>query len=606
MTGNARRGVIAALLVGALAPWSARPAAAAEKLVIRATIEPARIAVGDQAELTVVIEADGLDVPHFALPAVAGLHAVRVADSQSFSWVNGRLARSSTTAFAISASAPGRYTIPPIRIASGLTHAESSPITLDVGAAGSPPPSATLPAPGGGSAPPPQGETPPRVWGDQSAPDLFVRLVVDHPSAYWNQQITARYFFYTRVRLEQEPTWDIGDAPGFWKEILGEPKRERTHVGSQEYVSFEQDVAYFPTRPGKLVIGPGQIEARVVQRVQAPDPWSMLGIPDTEVKTIALQTERVTIDAKPLPPGAPSGFQGAVGRLGMSVRVDRLVTRVGEPFTVTTMLAGDGNLNAAGDPVVAASLPLRSYETGGATTAGRAGLRVHGERRHETAFVPEVPGHVEVLPVRFAWFDPEEGRYRTQLSDTIHVRVLPSGAPSQAPGSAEALGPPAALRGKPGPGGSLSLDPPAGAAALALASALAFAGALAVGRARRRAAGDPRVRRRLALARLETEAHAAARAGGKSRAAAASRLATILPLALGIRFDADVEGRSLAESLRMVADRGAPQACVEEARRLAEALERVAFAPADKASRGEADPLRAAAAFLARLKRDAP
>ncbi|MGE5175049.1 MAG: BatD family protein [Hyphomicrobiales bacterium] len=607
MTGSEPRGTArvacSAALVALLVAIAPRGAVAAGSLAISAAVDPPRIAVGEQAQLTVEIRADGVDVPHYALPSVPGLNAVRVADSQSFSWVNGRLTRSSTTQFILSAPAPGQYTIPPIRIAAGLIRAESRPVTLVVQAAGTAPPSASLPPPAAGGGAPPDTGAPPRVWGDQSAPDLFVRLIVDRRRAYWNQQITARYVFYTRVPLDQAPTWEIADAPGFWKETLGDPRRDRVRVGNQEYVSFEQDVAYFPTRPGKLTIGPGDIEARVVRRVSAPDPWSLLGFPETEVRSIPLQTERAAIDVRPLPTGAPAGFQGAVGSLAMKVNVDRLITRVGEPFTVTTVLSGDGNLNAAGDPDVRASVPLRSYETGGAATASRSGLRIHGERRHEIAFVPEVPGTIDVLPVQFTWFDPEVGGYRTQRSDSIHVRVLPAGASGDTLAAAAEAGPPATLRARSGPTGPLDLGPPAGAAAVALASALGFAGAFLVGRSRRLADRDPRVRKRRALLALEA---AAGRASGSGpRGSAAASVAPLLPLALGVRFDADVEGRPREEALRIASEHGAPDAWVSEARRLSEALEHLAFAPAD--ARGEADAaLREAAAFLARLREERP
>ncbi len=594
MTGDRARVAAAFALVAALAIPA--PAIAAGRLSVQVGLDRNRVAVGEQAQATVVLQSDGLDLPQFAFPSVPGLTVVRVADSQNFSWINGRLSRSTTTLFTVTASAPGRYTIPPIRIAAGMERAESAPIVLEVGAAGSssPPPAAP---PAGGGAP---GEPSP-VWGDQSAPDLFVRLDVDRRRVYWNQPLIARFTFYTRVRLEQEALWEIAEAPGFWREILGDPRRQRVRVGSYEYLTSQIVVAYFPTRTGRLTIGPGKLEARVLKRVNAPDPWSLLGMPDVRTETIPLATDRATIDVRPLPGGAPPGFQGAVGRLTLDVRVDRKLARVGEPVTVTTVIKGEGNLAAAGDPEVHATVPLRSYEVGGGTTTDRTGDQLRGERRHEVAFVPEVPGSFSIAPVRLTWFDPYEERYRTQVSDSIRIVVTPNDSGEDSDAGAAALGPPASLRAGSGPRGPLDPAPPVGAVSLALGSGALFAAATLWARAREGASRDPRKRRRSALQRLHQEARAARLAPGRDPSAA-SRIAGLIPEALGLRYEADVEGRSLDDALALAHAHGAPSEVGDEARRLVAALERLAFAPGGAS--GAHDPFADAERFLERMARE--
>jgi hypothetical protein len=591
VTGSARVAVLALLALIPTAAAAALPAG----LAIEASLDRQRVAVGQEAQVTVVAEAQGVALPEFAFPPVPGLHVVRAADSQNFSWVNGHLSRTSTSVFLMSASAPGRYTIPPIRIASGAARAQTSPLVLEVGGAPSSS-SGGLPPAGGSGEPPPS-----KVWGDESLPELFVRFVVDRRQVYWNQQVTARFLFYTRERLEEPPMWEIAEAAGFWKEPLGEMRRGRVRVGNADYVAFEQDVAYFPTRTGKLKLGPGRVEARVMRRVDAPDPWSFLGFPETRVETIPLQTESASITVLPLPQGALPGFRGAVGQLVMDVKVDRLAARAGEPVTVTTVIRGEGNLNTAGDPDVAASLSLRSFESPATVTSTVAGYKIRGERRRDKAFVPEVPGRLSILPIRFTWFDPEERRYRTQVSDSIHVQVLPGGDSSAA--AAGPPEPPAAPRRKSGPHGALDLGPPAGAIALGAGSIAALAAAAAIAGARRRAQLDPKRRRKDALARIEGEM-AALRADDAARAApgaSAARAASLLTAALGVRYAADIEGRPREDALRILRNAGADAAILEEAARVLDELERLAFAPPGPDS-GAIDRARALVRRLAEEK----
>jgi len=600
--GLAAWAVAAAALSFALAVLPHRAVAANDgRLSIDAQLDKTSVAVGEEAQITVVAEARGVNLPEYALPNVPGLRIVRVANSQNFSWVNGKLSRSSTSIFLASASAPGRYVIPSVILASGGARAQTRPLTLDVGGAPS-----QVPGPSGPGAPTPG--APPRVWGDESLPELFVRLVVDHRRVYWNQQITARFVLFSRDRLEEIPMWEVAEADGFWKVSLGEPKRGRVKVGATDYIAYEQDVAYFPTRPGRLTLGPGRIEARVARTTPArdADPWSLFGFPQTSVETIPLQTESASITVVPLPEGAPPGFRGAVGQLTMDVRVDRPRARAGEPVTVTAILRGRGNLNTAGDPEIAATLPLRSFESPGVVSSRIVGFEVRGERRHEKAFVPEVPGSFSIAPIRFSWFDPEEGRFHTQTSDSIRIRVAAGGDSTLAGAGEAGLGePPAAPRARPGPTGTLSLGPPTGAVGVGVGSLALLAGAAVVAGARRRAGRDPRRRRRDALDRLARELTELATAS-IAPAAAAGRAAAAVLEALHVRYGADVEGRSREETLRFSAEAGADAATVETARDLLESLERVAFAPATPgAGRSEIAAARAFVEGLARGDRAA-
>jgi hypothetical protein len=428
-------------------------------------------------------------------------------------------------------------------------------------------------------------------------PALFVRFVVDRREVYWNQQVTARFVFYSRERLDELPIWEVEEAQGFWKQPLGEMRRGRVKVGNADYIAYEQDVAYFPTRTGRLKLGPGRVEARIVRRVDAPDPWSFLGLPETRIETIPLQTESQSIVVRPLPEGAPAQFRGAVGQLSLDVKVDRFVGHAGEPVTVTTFLRGFGNLNTAGDPDVNATLPLRSFEAPGAVTVRVDGMKMRGERRYEKAFVPEVPGSFAIAPIRFTWFDPEQGRYRSQLSDSIRVRVAPGGESTVAAGPIQ---PPAALRGRGrhGPRGSLGLGPPAGAAALGGGSLVMLAAAVLGARVRKRALLDPLRRRRDALDSI-ARSIMALREPGVPPGVAAGRAASLVIDALGARYGADVEGRSRDDSLLRAQAAGADAETIAAARRLLEDLNRLGFAPT-LGSTG-ATTLEEAHAFVRRL-----
>ena len=556
----------------AFVPSSAR----AEQLTAEAELDRQQVLVGEPATLAITITAEGLDVPAIKLPLIAGLDATATEQSQGFSWMNGVISRSVTSTFSLRANAPGDYVIPSFLIRSGKKEARTQQLVLHV--------RATMPRSGGG-------------LGGEGGPELFARLTLDRTRVYWNEGVTARFTLYTRARVEGAPAWDPPDAPGFWTEVLGPARTGRIRVGDVEYDATEMRVEYFPTRTGKLRIGPGRVHAQVVRQVQVPDPWGALGMPETQVEDIELTTQQLAVDVVALPKGAPAAFRGAVGSYDLDVTVDRAVVHAREPVNVATVLKGEGNLAAASDPDVSSTLPSRRYAGAASTSLQRSGLRLKGERRRETSFVPERPGSFAILPVRFSWFDPEQGRYRTQVSDTITVRVLPPGSGSgPGAGPAAVLGPTAPRRSHPGAGGSLALVPPLPADAVAWGSLLAYLGVLTGLGVRDRSLRDPRRKRERELDAIAREL---ARTGVATPTPA--RIAVLLRRAAEVRYTADVEGLPVGDAAARLTVSGMPAEDAARWKETLERLEQLAYAPPDARGAGGA-ALQTAAELVRRFR----
>ncbi len=553
MIGNrAVRPLVVAALTLRFALGCVSSSEAAGALSVQAELDRREVSVDEAATLTVTVTAAGLDLPKVSLPPIRGARVERLGESQGFSWINGRVTRTSTTAFRLHPSAEGQITIPPIRVAGSGTEAESAPLSLRVGKS----PSSTS-APG---------------------TELFARLTLDRNRVYWNEGVTARFTLYSRAHLEGAPAWDPPDAAGFWSEVLGAPRTGVVMIGGLEYDATELRVAYFPTRTGRLSIGPGRVHLQVLRRFAPPDPWSSLGIPETQVEEVTLRTEQARVEVLSLPDGAPPTFRGAVGDFSLDVRVDRVAIGAGEPVTVTTTVRGRGNVASAGDPEITGSPPARMYAGGAGTLLDRSGDRLRGERRREVTFVPDTVGTFHVLPARFSWFDPESERYRTQVSDTIQVRVFPAGV------ALDSLHPQsggrviASLRTKAGWRGSLSLDPSPGTLAVTIASVLAYAGLLGALRVRERAERDPKRRRRKSLEVLLAELSALEKSEAEARPGAI-QIARVIQRALEVRYAVDVEGRPLTETMERVRSAGASSDELNDLARLFDALDRVAYAP---------------------------
>ncbi len=600
MTGSARLSLVTVSALLVLAAPGARHAIGGTSgsggLSIETSLDRSEIAPGEAATLTVVIRSTGINLPDAELPTLPGAIVQRAGTAQNFSMSNGRVERSSTTVYRLIGQHEGTVRVPPLQVSIGRDVAESAPLTLTITRSATPRPPVGAPlqpqVPGG--APP-------------GAPELFVKTTVDRARAFWNQQLVLRMRLYSRVEIIGDVEWKPPSASGFWTEGLGPARNGTVRLNGVNYAVMEILTALFPTRAGKLTIGSAQIRCRVARVVQSPDPWSALAFPDVVPQDVALESDPITITVDPLPPGAPPEFQGAVGNYGLSLPVDRREGRVGEPVTVHAVIRGEGNVSTVGDPEVRSTTPVRQYVAGSATRIDRGGDRIAGERTLDVAFVPDRTGDLEILPLRFAWFEPEGGHYRTQSSDTVHVKILPgsmaaaSGARPGGPGMAFAE----PRRGR-GPVGTLSLEPPPGNTAIVGLSVLAYLSALGVGRLRERRGRDARYRRRRALdALIEREPARAEEiaAGGRPEQAAAVARETLWA-AVGLRFDADLAGLPKAEAFQCVGKRGAPEEEIAFLDTLVRALERIAYAPPDSRGADAVEAIRSVKKRLEQYRKD--
>lgn len=598
MTGRTRlaRGLflLAGLLFGGLdlAPGSA----GAEIVTARADADRPVILRGEPLIVTVTVDSRGFAAPKIAPPFAPWLSVRRVSTSQNLVLAAGTVMRTDVAVFEVRVGAPGKYSLPAFVATLGKQRVETSTVRFEVAAA--------LPSVGspsdGGRAP-------------AGAP-IFARLVVDRGHVVWNEQIVARLQIYARGALEDMPAWEPPAAAGFWGEPLGEATHDRVTIGGAIFERYERRFAFFPTRTGRLTLGPARAIVRVAHR-NAPtyDPFAGMifnAPPGARFTEVPIEAAPVAITVDPLPPGAPPEFRGAVGSLSMAVGVDRVRARAGEPITVSTTIRGEGNLASARDPALVAVPAFPSYPAGSNTELDRAGARLEGVRRREVSFVPDRPGSLVVLPIAFSWFDPEEGRYRVQRSDSVVVRIGPAapGAVGAAALSQSATSVPAPPRGSGARPGSAAtpwaLDGlPTGWSLLAGSVSLgAYAGFGAAALVRSRRARDPRRRRHARACAAHAAIESAARAAGPNDASESA--ARALRELAGLRYGVDQEGRSRREFLDLLRGADVEAETIGAIESVLANLEAETFAPPSRSAGSERSPAFVAALELASRWRD--
>ncbi len=382
-------------------------AAPAESLELSATLDPEQARVGEQVVLTVVVSGGVQNLPDPEIPDLkANFDFFPGGTSRSFSFINGRMSNSVTLRYVLVPKHEGTFTIPPIKVAAKGEEVSTPPLKLVV--------SNAPPAPTPSTAPGEKGST-------RGSDDLFVRAFVDKSSPSVYEQVTYKVKLYARLNLLDNPGFQPPTTQGFWREDLQPRDPAIETVKGKRYRVSEVDIAVFPTAPGKLTIGESVLECSVEVPVRSNDPFRMFG--GVDGRRVVLRTDPVVLDVKPLPPGAPPSFHGAVGEYAITASVDRTEVSQNEPITLTVKITGEGHIRSFGDIEMAPLPDFRAYPSQGNEEISRQGSRINGTLTKQFVLVPLSAGRKEIPAIELSAFSPRTGRYQTLATKAIPVTV---------------------------------------------------------------------------------------------------------------------------------------------------------------------------------------
>ncbi len=272
--------------------------------------------------------------------------------------------------------------------------------------------------------------------------DLGIEVALDRREVFIGEQVTASVSLLSPVGVASYEGYKPPLYDGFWVEDVETPQRlawqPRTVNGVPMRAYLIQKLALFPTRAGTLELGPFQLDVAV--RVGSA-VW-----PFSDVRRARRQSAPARIQVKPLPPGAPAGFEGVnVGTWKLEASASEPKVVAGQPVTVRITASGDGNVRALALPRLPELRDARRFEPAPSEQVKARGGRLGGSRSVETVVVPERAGDLVVPPLAWPFFDPAAGRYELARTRELRVEVLPgTGVPPPGPAPGAELA--AALR----------------------------------------------------------------------------------------------------------------------------------------------------------------
>ena len=383
---------------------------------------PATVRAGEQFQYVV----EGSKQGDVMLPEMDGFQLMAGPFSSYSShsqWVNGKMTMETVVTYThiFRANQAGTFTILPAIVRVGRKEYKTNQLKITV--TGSASQQSSQGASSNGSAG--------SADSNGSAP-VFLRVLPSKKEVYVGEQLVSTLRVYTRVNTR--PAGGTKDIPyeGFYKKSLDpDASATRQDINGEQYVTqVIQRHILIPQKSGKLVIEPFESEWMVQQRVQRQsnsvfdsffdDPF-FSGVQDVPTK---LATRPVTINVKPLPPGAPAGFTGGVGNFTMTAELSEDEVEVNEALSLKITIRGTGNLPLLGKPEVNLPPDHDLYDVSHSINISVSGNQIGGSVTYEYPIVARHAGRFRIAPVQFSWFDHGSGKYRSSTSSEFNFTVL--------------------------------------------------------------------------------------------------------------------------------------------------------------------------------------
>jgi hypothetical protein len=427
------------------ATFVAAPAAAAT-VSVDAVIEPAQIALGESARLT--IQTSGSGSLSVTLPVVSGLEFRVIGQSHQIQSINGATFESTSTIVRVTPEEAGVFTIP------GPTP-KSPPLVLRVNPSSGPGASA---APNNGATPGlplyPNGVT--SADGIRLTPDgsVFLRLEVPKREIYVGESVPAAIQIGMRDGFAISNSLPTLNGSDFTLNNLSfQPERSPKVIDGKHFTIFTWRSVMSAVKPGTFTVNftaPVTVRIRTQPRGDSllddllGDPFMQNVFGSTVQKNITVTSPDTAFTVLPLPTeGRPPDFGGAVGSFKISTEISSIKTTAGDPLTLHMHVNGAGNFDRVQSSMLGGSAEWKTYEPK-ATFSPSEPSGFRGQKNFEQPLIATQAGTLTIPPLTFNYFDPGTRKYETARSSPLNVTVAPAAdSASNAPPLPPAAGTPA-------------------------------------------------------------------------------------------------------------------------------------------------------------------
>ncbi len=255
--------------------------------------------------------------------------------------------------------------------------------------------------------------------------DLSLRLELDKKHVWLGEQVTASIYLVSPVEVVGIQTQSPPAYDGFWAENLftmNTLEYRVKNIGGVPYrVYLLKKLALFPTRAGRIEIGPHGVEMLV--QIASRGPFDFF----PETRRVKRESERATVEVKALPKdGVPPGFEStSVGEWRLSAQASEARVAAGQPVAYRLTATGRGNVRSLSLPRLPAQPEVKAFDPTVGENVAPEGDRFGGSKTIETVVIPARTGQLVFPPLEWHFFNPKTSRYETAQAPELRVEVTP-------------------------------------------------------------------------------------------------------------------------------------------------------------------------------------
>lgn len=256
--------------------------------------------------------------------------------------------------------------------------------------------------------------------------DLFVRVILNKKSVYKGEQVLATIKVYTRVNLSRFGDIKIPSYQGFWSQEI--PGTEQVNLVRENYkgsiynVGTIKKTILVPQQTGVIEIEPFELECFVNKKSQSRSMFDdFFGSYETSRKMLI--SPALSIQVKDLPAGTPESFTGAVGQFTLSSSIDKTQLKANEAISYRIKIKGKGNFKLIDPPSVEFPVDFELYDPKLIDNFSTRENGISGDKSFEYLVIPRFGGSFTIPEVKFSYFDPASGVYKTLSTRSYNIEV---------------------------------------------------------------------------------------------------------------------------------------------------------------------------------------
>ncbi len=258
-------------------------------------------------------------------------------------------------------------------------------------------------------------QTNPQTKIPQNNADFFMRLYSNKSTVYQGEPFILSLKIFSKGQPQNIESLEIGDSKGLLRKDLNPNKstfNSELEVinGIRYYTTTIRTELCFAQNSGKIDINPASISAIFSRGFF------------NQYRRKA-NSNKLTINVKPLPGGAPKNFNGLVGSFSLDHSISRNKLKPGEAIDMQIKISGRGNLNTFDDPDIAFPNDFEQFDPEIDNNVSYKSSGISGSIAYNYVLIPTFYGNYTIPAYSFSYFDIDSKAYKSLSTGDITIEV---------------------------------------------------------------------------------------------------------------------------------------------------------------------------------------